>query len=85
MDPIDDKVDGCSIVGDQSEDEVENEVEDEEELAVMNMLITAEDVSVLVDRCGDVSLAARKQALASLTELVLARPADANLQVLLYS
>jgi hypothetical protein len=31
------------------------------------MLVTAEDVAVFYDRCGDTSLAARKQALASLT------------------
>ena len=31
------------------------------------LLVTAEDVAVFYDRCGDTSLAARKQALASLT------------------
>jgi hypothetical protein len=37
------------------------------------MLLTPDDVSVLMDRCGDTSLAARKQALQSLSMLLLAR------------
>jgi hypothetical protein len=46
----------------------------------VSMLITEEDVSVFFDRCCDLSLATRKQALTSLSELVQARPADGVLQ-----
>ena len=38
-----------------------------------SLLVTSEDVSVFFDRCADVSLAARKQALISLTDLLTAR------------
>jgi hypothetical protein len=50
------------------------------EKETISMLITEEDISVFFDHCGDLSLAARKQALSSLTDLVVARPADAALQ-----
>jgi hypothetical protein len=46
----------------------------------VSMLITEEDISVFFDRCCDLSLATRKQALTSLSELVQARPADGVLQ-----
>lgn len=46
----------------------------------VSMLITEDDISVFFDRCCDLSLATRKQALASLSELVQARPADEVLQ-----
>jgi hypothetical protein len=61
-------------------DENEDEGADEPAEETVTMLVTPEDVSVLFDRCGDLSLAARKQALISLTDLLLSRPHDEVLQ-----
>jgi condensin-2 complex subunit D3 len=46
------------------------------DLNMIHLLVVDEDVSVFIDGCVDVSVAVRKQALTSLTELLQARPAD---------
>ena len=42
----------------------------------IHLLVVDDDVRVFIDGCGEVSVAVRKQALSSLTELLQARPAD---------
>ena len=60
----------------EDDDNEEEEEEEEEEMSVeddtddsVSMLVTSEDIAVLVGGCGDESLAARKQAVAALTAL----------------
>lgn len=46
----------------------------------VNMLIMDDDLEVFASHCRDTSLSVRKQAMLSLTELLVARPADALIQ-----
>jgi hypothetical protein len=47
------------------------------------MFISDDDILAFSDRCADISVAVRKQAATSLTDLLLCRPQDSFLQVLI--
>jgi hypothetical protein len=48
------------------------------------MLVQEEDLTALVDGCLDVAVSVRKQAITALTEMMQARPANAQLAVSLH-